>query len=289
MSEARCWVCGSPDLTRRKASDVTDITSADFAISDAHYGRTAAIDACGACGFLQCSDMAAVVPYYEDLEDPAYLASRRERLLQSRRLLRAIGRLAGRELAGLRLLDVGAGSGPLVEEAGRLGMRAEGVEPSRWLCGHAREAGLAVHHGVLPHPDLVGPYDLVTLVDVIEHTTDPLQLLREAAALLAPDGRLVIVTPDVSSLAARLLGWRWWHFRLAHVGYFSTSTLERLCVRAGIAPAGRTRPDWVLPLSYLLERLERYVPVRLPRLAWLDRAAVPFNLRDSILMLARRA
>jgi len=285
----RCWICGAQQLVLRKSSNVATMRPEDFAISDAHYGRTAAVYECQNCRFLQCADMTAVVSYYEELEDPAYIESRPERLLQSRHLLRDVARLTGRSLRGLSLLDVGAGSGPLVEEAQALGMRAEGVEPSRSLCAHATARGLPVHHGVLPHPDVQGRFDVVTLIDVIEHTTDPVGLLSEASAAVEPGGVVVLVTPDVSSVAARLMGWRWWHFRLAHVGYFSRETLERLCERAGLQPTTSIRPGWVLPLPYLLDRVERYLPVRLPRARWQSSVAVPFNLRDSILLIGQRA
>lgn len=284
-----CWVCGSADVVLRKTSDLDDMRPEDFAISDSHYGRTSAIYQCQACGFLECPEEPDVVRFYEALEDPAYVASRPSRCLQARALLRTIGRLAGRPLPGLRLLDVGAGSGPMVEAARAAGMRAEGVEPSVWLHGHAVRLGLPVHLGVLPHPDVHPPFDVVTLVDVIEHTTDPLALLQQVAAVLAPGGVAVIVTPDVSSAAASLLGWRWWHFRAAHVGYFNRTTLTRLCARAGLTVTRQARPWWVLPLPYLLERAGRYLPLRLPRLAWLERFAIPFNLGDSLLFVVRQA
>jgi len=282
-------VCDADALGLKKPSAVTHLTPADFAITDSHYGRTTAIYQCRSCGFLQCAEMQDVASYYQGLEDPAYVESGPERAMHARRLLRLISRLLGRSLAGLRLLDVGAGGGFLVEEARAIGLRAEGVEPSAWLCAQARSRGLPVHHGLLPHPDIGGHFDLVTLVDVIEHAPDPVHLLRQAAAAVEPGGCVVVVTPDVTSVAARLLGWRWWHFRVAHVGYFSPRTLGRLLDRAGLASFRSARPGWVLPLSYLLERVESYLPraIRFPRARCLTSISIPFNLRDSIMVCAR--
>ena len=65
----------------------------------------------------------------------------------------------------------------------------------------------------------------MTLVDVIEHVADPLALLRGARDYVAPGGLVLLVTPDVDSVAARLFGKRWWHLRLAHVGYFNRRSL----------------------------------------------------------------
>jgi SAM-dependent methyltransferase len=282
-----CWICGSSRLALEKAGDfVGDLTSDSFAITDAHYGQTAAIYRCEDCGFLECPDLADALKYYEALEDPAYEEGRRERRLQMSRLLRGIHR----ERPGGRLLDVGAGSGMLVEEARLLGFEAEGIEPSRWLQERAAERGLPVHLGTLPSPAVRPPYDVVTLIDVIEHVSDPVGLLREAAGHLAPEGLVAVVTPDVGSLAARLFGRRWWHFRVAHIGYFSRATLESTLGAAGLEVLRLSRPAWYFGADYLLKRLSAYLPggLRLPAPGAVRRLTLPLNLRDSFLALCRR-
>jgi 2-polyprenyl-3-methyl-5-hydroxy-6-metoxy-1,4-benzoquinol methylase len=285
-----CRACGADALALVKASNLPAALGAeDFAITDDRYGVTGAIYRCGSCSFMQCHDMSRVVEFYQSLEDPTYEAGRDQRLLQAQRLLEATISIFAKDARSLRLLDVGAGSGILVEAASRMGIKAEGVEPSSWLSVAARTHGCRVYHGVLPHPDAVGPYDVVTLIDVIEHVEDPLGLLKAGAALLAPDGLLAIVTPDVSSLAARLMGWRWWHFRVAHIGYFNSHTLALLCQRAGLESMKRERPAWYFSVSYLRQRLARYLPWwLLPKARWMDHFVVRLNLRDSLLLVCRR-
>jgi len=287
----RCWVCGGERLRAVRPSQLAEpARSRDFAITDAGYGRTGALERCEACSFLQCSELADALGYYEELEDPGYEASRPARALQMRRLLEAVGRRSG-WAPGARLLDVGAGSGILVEEARSLGLRAHGIEPSTWLHERARRRELPVELGTLPHPALPGPFDVVTLVDVIEHVSDPVGLLRESCRVLAPGGEVVVVTPDLGSWAPRLLGWRWWHFRVAHIGYFDRSTLDRALRAADLAPVRVSRPSWVFDARYLIARLGRYLPGRrelpAPRIA--ERLRFPLNLRDSLLAVARRA
>lgn len=282
-----CWVCASSRLERAKAADVgRELVASDFAITDDRYGRTGELVRCLDCGFLECPSLAHALDYYEALEDRGYEESRAPRALQMRKLLESLG-LA----AGARLLDVGAGSGILVEQALAAGYRAEGIEPSHWLVEAARERGLPVHEGALPSPAIRGPYDVVTLVDVIEHVSQPVELLAQARALLAPGGVVAIVTPDLGSVAARAMGWRWWHFRVAHIGYFDRGTLGRACARAGLRVERFSRPAWYFEAAYLWERFGRYLPralrVRAPRA--LGRVVVPLNLRDSWLALARAA
>ena len=81
---------------------------------------------------------------------------------------------------------------------------------------------------ITPHPDTPGPFDIISLVDVIEHVNTPADLLQHIHAALAPDGVFILVTPDVKSLAARILGYKWWHYRFAHIGYFNKKNLSML-------------------------------------------------------------
>ena len=111
---------------------------------------------------------------------------------------------------------------------------------------------------------------------------------RLAAAL--NEGVLAVATPDVGSLAARLMGWRWWHFRLAHIGYFDRRTLDLATARAGFQPLARHRPGWFFSADYLLERalklLAPSIRVRSPGV--LRRLSVPVNLGDSLLGIYRK-
>lgn len=258
------------------------LSSAAFRITDANYGHTAAIYRCDACGFLECPEIHDPLDFYESMEDEGYEHSAPARALQARMLLRNLSPYLTMPNPGL--LDIGAGSGILVEEAKAAGFRAEGVEPSVWLQTRAANKGLTVHRGVLPHPDVRPPYDVVTLVDIVEHVTDPVALLRNAREMMAEDGVGLLVTPDVNSLAAHLLGWKWWHYRVAHVGYFNRKTLGLALAEAGLRPLAISRPKWYFPADYLADRLMRYLPpvLRMPVPRSLSRVTIPLNLFDSL-------
>jgi SAM-dependent methyltransferase len=157
--------------------------------------------------------------------------------------------------------------------------------------------GIEILHGVFPHPALSNRlFDLIFLVDVIEHVSDPVKLLRDCAESLSPIGLLLIVTPDVDSIAARILRQRWWHFRLAHVGYFGRISLERAVRAAGLSPVYLSRAKWFFSVGYLAERLAVYLPIhRLNRLAsrvqllrWFYARVIPLNLRDSFMVFLQR-
>jgi SAM-dependent methyltransferase len=278
----RCWICGAGGLRLVKPGNLPEVLHPEaLRITDANYGLTADIFRCQSCGFLQCPNVPAVLELYEKMSDESYEETRAARARQARALMNTVSR----HKQAATLLDVGAGSGILVEEALASGFAARGVEPSSPLQATAAQRGLPVTHGVLPHPELTGPFDVVTLIDVIEHVPDPVDLLRRIKSVMAPDGICLVVTPDVSSVAARAMGWKWWHFRAAHIGYFNKSTLALALETAGLRVNAITRPSWYLPSSYLAERAFSYLPrsfrPTLPSI--LDRIVVPINLYDSLL------
>ncbi|MEI9425135.1 class I SAM-dependent methyltransferase [Mesorhizobium sp. Cs1299R1N1] len=282
---ASCWVCGSLRTKLFRPSTIAEkMTANAVAITDANYGITAAIFRCDSCGFLQCPDVSGVLELYQDMEDPGYALTAGPRALQARKLLEILEKFRP---APARLLDVGAGIGLLLDEAEKRGFYAVGMEPSRWLAGLGQERGLRLHCGVLPHGDVVGPFDAICLIDVIEHVPDPVDLLRTIRDVMAPDGKLVMVTPDVKSAMARLMGKNWWHFRAAHIGYFDRTTLERACHAAGLKPVHASRPCWYFNAGYLWDRVMAYLPRRwrLKAPSILMRLTVPLNLYDSILFV----
>lgn len=282
ISRPECWVCGSQAMELVKPSNINGaLNSRTFAVTDSKYGTTGNIQRCKNCGFMQCSELADVLEYYENLEDASYEQGRAERAIQAKRLLN----VAQKYRPQGRLLDIGAGSGILVEQAIKMGYNAEGIEPSKWLQHQARKHGLPVYLGTLPHPDLTGLYDVVTLIDVIEHVPKPVQLLLSICNVISENGIVVVVTPDVGSLAPRMLGWKWWHFRVAHVGYFNRETLAMAVDKAGFRLLRMKRPSWYFSADYLFERVMTYMPpfLRIAAPSFLRKIVIPLNLADSLL------
>jgi SAM-dependent methyltransferase len=140
-------------------------------------------------------------------------------------------------VVGGRFLDVGCGSGDMVAAMGRLGMESEGVEPSRYAATKAAEAGLKVTCALLhdaAFPD--ASFDAVSMFHVLEHTPQPVDVLRECRRILKPGGELVIGVPNFDSLVFALVGDGWIGLQLpSHVQHFSTSSLRVAAERAGLA------------------------------------------------------
>ncbi len=136
-----------------------------------------------------------------------------------------------------RLLDVGAGSGWLVEHMVSLGWRAEGLDFDAQAVDLARLRGLTLHLGGLAEQHFEdASFDAITMSHSIEHVPDPEAALAEALRLLRPGGRLALATPNSRSLLHRRFGPNW--FALdppRHLHLFNRAALEAMLRKAGFA------------------------------------------------------
>lgn len=139
-----------------------------------------------------------------------------------------------------RLLEVGSSYGGFLAEARRDGWDVTGIELDERATRYAREQfGLRVFLGTLhDHLErLQGPYEVVAMFHVIEHVPAPVQLLQICRKLLKPGGLLILKTPNVESLVAKLTGASWqWIYPPAHIHLYSPTTLATLLVKAGYQP-----------------------------------------------------
>ena len=284
-----CWLCNSRCLFLvKKNNSKKVISAASFKITDLDYGITLDIYKCKDCGFMQCPDSGNLVAYYRNMSDPQYEDSSDSRAIQSRNIIKLFNTKL--KIKNKTLFDIGAGSGILILEAEKLGVIASGIEPSTSLAKIANNKGADVYCGTLPLMNIKNKYDLITMIDVIEHVNNPIRLLKEASKIMHKKSIGILVTPDRSSFVAKLLGWKWWHYRVAHVGYFNNSNLHLALKSAGLKIVSKTRPTWYFPLDYLFIRAMRYLPksLRLTPPNFLKNCTIPLNLRDSTCVIFQR-
>jgi SAM-dependent methyltransferase len=134
-----------------------------------------------------------------------------------------------------RVLDIGSGSGWLVENLNALGWRAEGLDFDPRAVANARQRGLTVHLGGLTAQRFpADAYDAITMCHSIEHVHDPLSWLREVHRVVRPAGRLVIATPNTESLGHHVFGRDWLSLDPPrHLQLFNADNMERLLRAAG--------------------------------------------------------
>ena len=114
-----------------------------------------------------------------------------------------------RPLAGRTALDVGCGAGLLAEPLARLGAKVTAIDAASQVIpvarDHAAGQGLAIDYRHAAVEELDGRFDVVTAMEVIEHVADPQAFLHSLAARLAPDGVLVLSTPNRTARSRLLM------------------------------------------------------------------------------------
>jgi|WetSurMetagenome_2_1015567.scaffolds.fasta_scaffold06616_6 glycosyltransferase involved in cell wall biosynthesis/SAM-dependent methyltransferase len=143
-----------------------------------------------------------------------------------------------------RLLDIGCGGGHLAASAARRGWRAAGTDVSHEACVSAKTLGCPAAQAdasALPFRDAWA--EAVCLVNILDHTPDPLATLREAFRVLVPGGRVIIRVPNAAfhrpwvralTTLGPLVRWRGWdRFPVLHLFAFSAEGLRHIAERAG--------------------------------------------------------
>ncbi|MEN6556223.1 MAG: methyltransferase domain-containing protein [Anaerolineaceae bacterium] len=284
----RCPLCGA-----RQARVLEKVSSFGFSVP--YY-------LCKACGFVfqdAAASKAAEPAFYAETYRKLYQASEeptpkdlRQQSLRAAEQVRFLHSCPVKTLG--RVLDIGASSGRMLL-ALREAYQAEavGVEP-----GNAYRA-LAEAEGLRMYPSLESllasqplPFDLVSLMHVLEHFDDPLGSLRQIREkLLSPAGWLLLEVPNFYAHNS---------YELAHLSCFTPASLKEMLRKAGYRvvslrkhgyPRSKLFPLFLNVLAVPLEnppelaetRVERCVPVRrklamlrrrvlsrlLPRRAWL--------------------
>jgi len=158
--------------------------------------------------------------------------------------------------ADARVLDAGCGSGRTLDELVEYGsVSGVDLEPSGVASAHAR-GHADVHQGRLeeiPFPD--DTFDLITCLDVVEHTPDDVRSLRELRRVATAGAHLVLTVP-----AYQLL-WSSHDVANHHHRRYNRRSLARAARAAGWEPVGWTYFNSVLfppaALVRLGERLRR--------------------------------
>jgi 2-polyprenyl-3-methyl-5-hydroxy-6-metoxy-1,4-benzoquinol methylase len=102
------------------------------------------------------------------------------------------GEAEGRE-PGTAVLDVGCGHGSFLRAAREDGCRVAGIELDPAGAATCRALEIPVTQGSLFDVEIpAGPWDVITLWDVLEHLECPARALRLLAPLLAPGGLLIV-------------------------------------------------------------------------------------------------
>jgi 2-polyprenyl-3-methyl-5-hydroxy-6-metoxy-1,4-benzoquinol methylase len=158
---------------------------------------------------MRCVDRDQVSVFQEDdsaFYDQEYFLNLEARYLSGATNSRTKNIIAScGEIAGKRVLELGCGGGFMAREFALRGAQVTGIDYA--------EAGIRFGKRRYPELDLrtgsayeltstfaAGTFDIVTLLDVIEHMSDHEKLLDNIRYVLKPGGRLIISTDEDDSI-----------------------------------------------------------------------------------------
>jgi 2-polyprenyl-3-methyl-5-hydroxy-6-metoxy-1,4-benzoquinol methylase len=140
------------------------------------------------------------------------------------------------------LLDVGCGWGITVWQAQLAGWKAVGVEINELFCQFmTRDLKLETIQGAVETVIIpAGSYAVISMLDFLEHTYDPVSILRRCAEWLRPGGVIIIKVPhgpiqlQKEKLKKYLGIGTGYVANIGHINQFTARTLEFALERAGL-------------------------------------------------------
>ncbi len=147
-----------------------------------------------------------------------------------RRILKSLGYKNGN---GLKLLDVGCSFGGFLKTASRFGFETHGIDISEYAVDWAKE-NLSLDKLTCgkvfdaKYPDSF--FDVVTMIEVIEHVDDPKTFLNEVSRILKPGGLLVLQTANMNGQQAKREAANYHYFLPGHLFYFSDKTISQFLI-----------------------------------------------------------
>lgn len=182
-----------------------------------------------------------------------------------------------------RILEIGCGKGEFLVESQQAGLDVFGLEYSADAAkaANARLGSERVQVGQVGVTPLAArAYDAIVFFDVIEHVRDPLDFMCRITEALKPGGVVMLTTPAVDTLSARLMGRHWMEYKIEHLFYFNERSLRLMFSEAGLVPCDFRPNIKVLSFDYVYRHFERFrVPMISPLLSFV-RWCVPDRLAN---------
>jgi 2-polyprenyl-3-methyl-5-hydroxy-6-metoxy-1,4-benzoquinol methylase len=195
------------------------------------------------------------------------------------------------------LLDIGAAYGHFLKLMRARGWDTYGVELNAEAAEYAREVfGIDVRVGDLSTAALdERRYDVVTMLDTIEHLHDPLGSVTRVYGVVKEGGLIVIQTPSIEGVFSKLLRRRWPHLKPEeHLYYYSRKTIALTLRKAGFSDITVSGIKKTVTLGHLCYELSKDESVVGRVLRYLQKGHFrcldrPFSLNlDELLVMGRK-
>jgi SAM-dependent methyltransferase len=154
--------------------------------------------------------------------------------------------------ARMSVLELGCGNGLFLKFLQAFGVRDfEGVDGDPRVIQEmppeiGRRVTVAQFDAYFAQPNAVRSFDRIVMFDVLEHfaVNDAVPLLRDAAALLKDDGRVVIRVPNVASPFGLTMQYN----DVTHCTAYTPGSLRQVAEAAGLVPVSfrrQTHSSWL--------------------------------------------
>lgn len=303
--EPPCPLCRQPGRLHATATDIEYFTS-DATFEYRH---------CGDCDILYIAPMlkdqlSELYPsnYYSYAAGTQTLPQRVKQWLDRRWISRLTRRIPGDALS---VLDVGGGSGFLLDLARTSDPRVRFTQVVDLDPGAEKLARAAGHdYALTPFEGFQTDrrFDLILMLNLIEHVAQPDAMLKKARDLLSPTGVLVIKTPNFDALDARLFRNRSWagFHTPRHFVLFTKDSLLKIARASGLTVQEfaytQGAPFWSVSAANELRRLglisasraaplthHPLIPLLQVLFAAIDFARRPFAKLSQMVIVLRRA
>jgi SAM-dependent methyltransferase len=177
-----------------------------------------------------------IINYEEEFTNPFHTP----RFFEFNDLIQIVHKLkAGRTPQQLRWLDYGCGNGALLRfltEQRDLQVRAAGFDESAFS-RRLKDQGFEFYDRNELQKLPPGSFDVISCIEVIEHTLEPKEVVTEIARLLKPEGLLLLTTGNMHSPVARMRGFRFSYcVPEVHISLFNPRVLENVYRASGLEP-----------------------------------------------------
>ncbi len=133
------------------------------------------------------------------------------------------------------LLDIGCGIGNYLKQLQDIGWTVYGVEPVEKAAVFAQDSGLSVNcirFEQAEYPERF--FDVITMWHVLEHFSDPKEVLQKALKMLKDDGLFLIGIPNYDSLDRRIFRKYWNGYEIPlHLYHFTSDSIRKALAISG--------------------------------------------------------
>lgn len=209
MKIEACPVCQAEKFKRLEKYEhayIVKCTNCDMVFSDQQPEQSELVD------FY--SDGYDLTKYYSPITEKRYL-----KLLEEFESFRKTG----------KLLDIGCGFGFFLETAKQKNWDVTGIEITDDAVKACTLKGLRMHHGTLEIAHFQDEmFDVIVMIETIEHITEIDNLIREIYRILRPGGLVYLSTPNFNAINRYRLKDQYDVIQYPlHLSYFTPKTLTR--------------------------------------------------------------